>query len=466
VTKRERERKRVASPLKGCVPFSAERLVTLLAALDPEWRTARFCVALSGGIDSTVLLHAAAALARGRAVSALRAVHVNHGLHADAPRWARACEALCAGLGVPMRTLRLDLRLGAGASVEAEARSRRYAALAAELAPGEWLLTAHHRQDQLETLLLQLFRGAGVAGLAAMPVAAALGAGRHGRPLLDVDRAEIEDYARAERLEWIEDPMNAEARFDRGWLRKAVLPQLLQRWPALPATVSRTVRHLASAQQLLESLAELDGGALIDGDRLEIRGLSELPADRQSNVLRWWLARRDLPMPSEARLRSIREDLVGARPDAMPVVQWGGAELRRYRGRLYALPRALPMEPGSTMLAVSADASAELGAGLGRLTLDRVTGSGLRLGSLGERLEVRFRAGGESLRPVAGRPRRTLRNLYQEAGIVPWMRSRLPLLYCGGRLVAVADLWLEADLAAGPGEEGLQPRWEDRPGIY
>jgi len=466
VRKREKEKKRVASPLKGCVPFSAQRLATLLGALDSEWLTARFCIALSGGIDSTVLLHAAAALARGRAMGGLRAVHVDHGLHEDAPRWAQVCETLCVRLGVPMTVLRLDLRPGAGVSVEAEARRQRYAALAADLAPGEWLLTAHHRQDQLETLLLQLFRGAGVAGLAAMPVAAALGAGRHGRPLLEVDRGQIEDYARAERLEWIEDPMNVQARYDRGWLRQAVLPQLLQRWPALPATVSRTARHLAGAQQLMGSLAELDGAALIDAGRLETHRLLELPVDRQSNVLRWWLARQGLPMPSEARLRSIREDLVAARPDATPVVRWGEAELRRYRGWLYALPRALPLEPGATLQVPVARASVELGAGLGRLLLERVTGSGMRLASLGVSLEVRYRAGGESLKPAGGRPRRSLRNLYQEAGIVPWMRRRLPLLYSGGKLVAVADLWLDADLAAGPGEEGLQPHWEDRPGLY
>lgn len=446
--------------------FGPLRLVKLLAALEPAWNSARFCVALSGGLDSTVLLHALAPLRIDNQPMALRAVHVDHGLQPESPVWAEHCAAFCNALAVSLRVIRLNLAPTPGESVEAEARRARYAAMGAMLDPGEWLLTAHHCDDQMETVLIQLMRGAGVAGLAAMPSRARLGAGWHGRPLLDVGRAEIEAYARAEDLNWINDPMNEEERYDRGWLRQRVLPQLRQRWPALPATVARSARHFAGAQKLLESLAELDGGGLIDEGRLEIHGLLRLPEDRQSNVLRWWLATEGLPMPSEARLGALRDNLIGARADAMPLVAWGGAEVRRYRGRLYALPRALEGVPDGDKLTAAAGAYCELPTGLGRVVLDRVTGAGLRMASLGERLELEYRAGGESLRPAAGRPRRALRNLFQEAGIVPWMRPRLPLLYAGGRLVAVADLWLDADFTAAAGEAGLQPRWEGRPRIF
>ena len=171
-------------------------------------------------------------------------------------------------------------------------------------------------------------------------------------------------------------------------------------------------------------------------------------------------------MPSEARLRALRGNLIGARIDAMPLVAWGGAEVRRYRGRLYALPRALGSMPNNDILEVAASACCVLPPGLGRIVLDRVSGAGLRIESLGERLALEYRAGGECLRPAARRPRRALRNLFQEAGVVPWMRPRLPLLYAGGRLVAVADLWLDAEFTAAAGEAGLQPRWEGRPRLF
>jgi tRNA(Ile)-lysidine synthase len=446
--------------------FGPLRLAALLAALEPAWTSARFCVALSGGLDSTVLLHALASMRSSSRLLRLRAVHVDHGLQPESPAWADQCARFCRSLDMALHVIRLGLAPTAGESVEAEARSARYAAMGAILEPGEWLLTAHHCDDQMETVLIQLLRGAGVAGLAAMPSRAHLGPGWHGRPLLEVGRAELAAYARAEGLSWIVDPMNEEERYDRGWLRRRALPLLLERWPALPATVARTARHLAGAQRLLESLAELDGGGLIDEGRLEIQGLLRLPPDRQANVLRWWVAGEGLPMPSEARLRALREDLIGARIDAMPLVAWGDVEVRRYRGRLYALPRALKGAPASGTITAAAGAHCELPAGLGRIVLDLVPGAGLRVESLGERLELEYRAGGESLRPAPGRPRRALRNLFQEAGVVPWMRPRLPLLYAGGRLVAVADLWLDADFTVTAGEAGLQPRWKGRPRIF
>jgi tRNA(Ile)-lysidine synthase len=426
------------------VAFSTARLSATLAAIDPEWRDGGACVAFSGGLDSSVLLHATAVIARGQDFR-LRALHVDHGLQPDSGAWAESCRAACRAAGVPLGEISLDLRPPEGASIEAAAREARYAALAGALGDGERLVTAHHRDDQLETVLIQLLRGAGVAGLAAMPARAPLGRGWLLRPLLDVDRAELLAYATEHRLAWHEDPMNASLRFDRGWLRSRVLPALRERWPAASATVARSAAHLADASRLLADLAAMDAAALLDDGRLRLDGLATLSHERRANLVRWWLAEEGLRPPPTARLHAALDDFLTARADGAPLLRWTGGEIRRYRGRLYALP--------------------PLADGCGSFTLVAGSEGGLVAGS-GHAYSIRFRAGGESLRPHPGRPRKRLKDLCQEAGIVPWMRDRLPLVFAGPRLVAVGDLWIDVDFAATPGAPALKPTWAGRPRLY
>jgi len=444
--------------------FGAQRLAAALAELDAGWRDARFCVALSGGIDSVVLLHAMQALWHGGDPGSLRAVHADHGLQAPSRDWADHCRSLCAGLGVPFQTVELGLVAESGTSIEAQAREARYAAFASLLQDGEWLLTAHHRDDQLETVLIQLMRGAGVAGLAAMPARAPLGQGWHGRPLLGVDRAEIAAYAAAHALPFQRDPMNESPRFDRGWLRTEVLPRLRARWPAAAATAARSASHFAQAGRLLAELAAADAQGVADGARLSVIGLSRLSRDRQANLLRWWIHERGLRPPPAARLESALAAMLLAREDAQPLVRWPDGEIRRYRGRLYAM-RPLPAVPRTAVLAPDDGSGIALGAGCGEFTL--VGGNPGRIrAELPDPLEVRFRSGGESLQPAPARPRKRLKDLCQEAGIVPWMRPRLPLVYAGDRLVAVGDLWVEAEFQAAPGTPGLTPSWQGRPELF
>ncbi len=445
--------------------FGPERLCAALSALEPAWHSSGFCVALSGGLDSSVLLHSLAALRAGNAGLRIRAVHVDHGLQSEAAAWADACAGFCRSLEVELLVLRLGLEPAAGESVEAHARDARYAAIARILKPGEWLLTAHHRDDQLETVLIQLMRGAGVAGLAAMPARAALGPGWHGRPLLEIDRALLAAYAQQAGLSWVSDPTNIATRFDRGWLREQVLPQMRMRWPQAAATVSRSAGHLAEASRLLASMAESDATGLLDHGRLAIDGLRRLPQDRQANLLRWWIREQGLGAPSAARFESILDDLVEARADAVPLVRWENGELRRYRDRLYAM-QPLPESPSGTLRFDPAlPAGIDLGGGLGRLCLVPTDQGGLDPGLL-HAVVVRFRMGGESLRPHPARPRKRLKQLCQEAGIVPWMRERLPLLIAGSRLVAVGDLWIDSELAVAPGKPALKPVWSGRPELF
>jgi tRNA(Ile)-lysidine synthase len=419
------------------------------------------CIALSGGLDSSVLLHAAATLA-GTGSFRLRALHVDHGLQAASAGWAEACRAACSSLGVPIRVVELGLVPRRGDSIEAAARDARRQALAEAIVPEERLLTAHHGDDQLETVLIQLLRGAGVAGLAAMPARARFGPGWQLRPLLGTDRAALLDYAKRHGLAWQADPMNESLRFDRGWLRARVLPAIRERWPSAAATVSRSAAHVAEASGLLDTLAEADAVSILDEGRLSLDALGMLPRDRQVNVVRWWLRRAALRPPPAARLAAALPEFHAARRDGAPRLAWPDGEIRRFRGRLYAGP---PLATPPPVAARSARTVFELGPGLGSLRLEPTREGGIAAEAV-DAIELRFRAGGESLRPRLRGPRRRLKDLCREGGVVPWMRDRLPLVYLGGELAAVGDLWIDAGLAVPPGRPALKPVWAGRPRIY
>jgi tRNA(Ile)-lysidine synthase len=422
--------------------FGAEWLARRLAVLLPA--NAPVCVALSGGLDSVALL---AALS-GRKL--LRAIHVNHGLHPNAKRWSEHCRTLCARLKVPLTVLNTKVTRQRGESLEAEARKARYALLAKHLHPGEALLTAHHEDDQLETVLLQLLRGAGVAGLAGMPECVPFAGGWLVRPLLSRSRAELEAWLRSRGLEWIEDDTNADERFDRNYLRRQVLPLVRARWPGAASTVARSARHAAEAKSLLESLARADVETAADGAALAVTRLRTLDAARRRNALRFWILRSGHPLPDSARLEEMAGPLLQARADANPEVRWNGTLVRRQGGRLSvgtAGGRAAASEASWSWRA-----NPELTmAGGGSLRLCPDPKGRLDLDALPETLTIRPRRGGERLRPrVSGRTR-TLKALLQEEKIPAHARGELPLVFAGPRLIAVADLWLDATVQAAAG---------------
>jgi tRNA(Ile)-lysidine synthase len=435
------------------VPESVERE---LSRLIPGWPEARLCVALSGGVDSAALLHACHRIRARQPAVSLRAIHVAHGLQPAAADWPAICAALCASLEVPFETIELQLVPPPGASVEAAARDARYAALQSRLASGDVLLTAHHQDDQLETVLLQLFRGAGLAGLAAMPASAPLGHGQLLRPLLGVTRAEIDGYARAAGIERIEDPTNRSPRFDRGLLRRDVTPVLRARWPSVARTVSRTARHAATAQGLLDDLAAIDGADGIEEDRLLVAHCLALTRVRQANLLRWWLRSCGLGMPSEARLNAILDDLLPARAGAQPVVTWPTGEVRRHRGWLHAMQPLVPVVRKAWTLAAGEAIEAE---GVGSIDLVAGTGCGFSALRYPGPFELRVRQGGERLLPAGQRAEKSVTRLLREAGTEPWLRDRIPLIYSGDSLLAVGEQWIAATAAAAAGEPALAVRW-------
>ncbi len=440
-------------------PLSPAILNSLLTA-HPNIR--RLIVGFSGGLDSHVLLHLLAMHRASWPERTLAAVYVDHGLQVSSAAWGEHCAGVCLELGVLFRRLKIDACPAPGESPEAAARRARYAALAAELRPDAALLTAHHRDDQAETLLLQLLRGAGPHGLAAMPTVSRLGQGWLLRPVLDVDRAELLAYAQAHRLHWIEDASNEDTRFDRNYLRHRILPLLRERWPAVSRNLARSAQWCAETAAWLDAEADADRTCVVThrSDALNIPTLRQLSEIRQRNLLRHWLRQLGLPTPDRRQLRHILHDALTAGRDRQPCIRWPGGEVRRYRASLYAMPPLAPHDARQTFVwrpDPNGYPPLEL-PGLGLLRLQRMIGVGLREPALADAaMIVRFRRGGERFRPVGRYHSQELKKLLQEAGIPSWERDRLPLLYRDQTLLAAVGLGIAADHAAGPGETGFLP---------
>jgi tRNA(Ile)-lysidine synthase len=439
---------------------------SFLLALQNVEESANLCVALSGGRDSVVLLHAAVQLAPDR----VRATHVQHGLHPDADHWAEHCQLLCERLQVPLRVQRVSVDPNHPQGLEAAARDVRYAALRSELEPAEVLLTAHHEQDQLETFMLQLFRGAGVAGLAAMPLVQVRDEVVHLRPMLHVSAELVEDYALQHRLEWIEDPSNADHQFDRNYLRHKILPLIAERWPSAARSVSRAARLNAVAADLQTELAQLDladdaGLMWVSIDRLRSLSLARL-----ANVVRYLLRVWQLPVPSEVQLHQALSNLLTPLEDRQPEGCWPGVRVRRYRDRLWFFRAA--EDPVMSMANAPGEYSwlpgelLDMGPVRGVLESGTSNGGGIAGKWFAGPLQVKFRRGGETIRPASEAANRKLKKLLQENDIFPWMRCHIPLVYAEDRLLAVGDLWVDADASASAGEPGYRISWRNHAPIH
>ncbi|MGD2111939.1 MAG: tRNA lysidine(34) synthetase TilS [Gammaproteobacteria bacterium] len=435
----------------------------LLQRLQQFPRPAGYQVAYSGGMDSHVLLHSLAAL-RTQLALPVAAVHVNHGLHAHAADWDDHCRSVCAGLGLDYVALGVNGRAARGDSPEAAARTARYAALADWLPAGHCLLTAQHRDDQAETLLLQLLRGAGVHGLAAMPAHGVFGAGTRLRPLLEVTRDALRVYAERQRLTWIDDPSNFDTGLDRNYLRHQVFPQLRLRWPAAGASLARSAGHQAEAAALLDGIArqDLQAAAGAAPAQLRLPALAGLPLPRQRNAVRHWLRELTGGTPSAAVLARILQDVPDSRADAEPCVRWAGFELRRYRDTMHLLRQLPPPPDPARRLPWSLAEPLVLPARCGVLHTRHVTGQGIRRSAIGAAgVRVGWRRGGEHCAPAGRGQHHALKKLFQERGIPPWQRARTPLIFIDDRLAAVPGLWVCEPFQARPDESAVQIVWDD-----
>ncbi len=390
-------------------------------------------VGFSGGLDSTVLLHA---LASSEAVRqhGLRALHVDHGLHPQSGAWAEHCLSVCANLGIALSLRRVVLDQ-AQLGPEGAARHARYAAFAAELQPGETLVLAHHRDDQAETVLLRLLRGSASRGLAAMAAQRAIGAGQLWRPLLAIGRDDLRAYGESQRLHWLDDPSNSEARFDRNFLRQQVLPLLHQRWPQASHALAHSARRLAEDADLLdqECARRLMPCRGPNADTLAVAALTALAPAWQSRVLRHWLAELGLPALNAQGVDTVLGPLLAARADAKPSFAWSGAVLHRWQGGLWAEFQAPRLPPDWQQ--------AWDGCGLLTLPDGQVFALDRPDPATPLPLRVALRRGGERIRLPGRDHRSALKTVLQDAGVPPWQRARLPLLFAAeGELLAAGEV--------------------------
>ncbi len=439
---------------------AANQLVTQLSAFLAARlnKGSRFCVGLSGGRDSVVLLHALSRLAGSATLPfTLSAVHVHHGISPNADAWADFCVDVCQHCAVPLNIVRVAVPRNSGEGLEAAARRRRHTVFAA--CDADWLALAHHRDDQAETVLLNLLRGAGLAGAAGM---LAERPQHHGpnlvRPLLDVPRAMIEGYAAVHAVRWIDDESNEDLHFRRNFLRHDVLPRLEEKFPGAQKSIARAAGHFAEGALLLDDLAAMDRAVLTTPNRrIGLAGFNVLAPARARNLLRFEWVAAGFRAPDTRWVDEARRQLATASALSEVCMATPDGELHVYRGELHIVGHRpyLPVEP------VLWSGGTELPWAGGRIVFLPVTGSGIRRGLLvAGGACIKSRQGGERLRLHAKRPRRNLRNLLQEAAVPPWERARLPFLWCNDKLVWVGGLGVDATFACAADQEGFVPVWE------
>ena len=415
----------------------------------------KLVVAFSGGLDSCVLLHLLVAMNKTLPFQ-LSAQHVHHGLSVNADAWADFCALTCANLYVPLTISKVKINKNSGLGVEATAREARYSALLSTDA--QFICLAHHQDDQAETLLLQLARGAGVKGLAGMAAIS----DKLLRPLLDVPRSALEVYAKQHHLTWIDDESNADLRFDRNFMRHKVLPILQESYPSIRQTLGRSAQHMGDANELLNELALIDAmQAGFDTNNTTTIGLTTLDIlseNRVNNCLRWWLTQNGLQMPSQQQLQQITQQLIHAKSDAnIEIILCENLTLKRYQNRAYLvqeLPPNAPINwlwqgedvihlPNKTQLIFSK----KMGEGISLRKIENVT------------LRIKFREGSERFKPQLSRPHRSLKVMLQNADMPPWQREQLPLIFMDETLAIIPNVGVDAHLQASTDEVGLVVNW-------
>ena len=425
----------------------------------------RLTIGLSGGVDSVVLLHALAMLSKEMQFM-LAAVHVNHGISGNASYWSKFCCDLCYSYQIPIHVAYVQVKKGTGLSLEASARDQRYRIF--DSMQADYVVLAQHLDDQAETMLLQLFRGAGLKGLSAMPVVrnqCAAHAPKILRPLLEVSRSHIEAYARQNELTWITDESNDDTTFNRNFLRHDVLPIIRKRFPHYPDMLLRSSRHLSEAALLLDELAQIDRDNCLVAGKLHIEKLRQLSLPRARNLFRYSLSLQGANLPSTARLHEILKQLLALSPDHQFHMSFGNTEIRSYHGAIYILSRQEKAEEFTEYRCVwQGEAFPHIQHNHGTFHFIESKGQGISSEKLlGHMISIRLRKGGERFMPACSRPRRSLKNLLQEASIPPWERMQVPLLFCEEKLVWVAGIGVDCEFQAGSEDFGILPIWNSSP---
>lgn len=438
--------------------FSVSELKSSLIRACGVKKNSNLVVAFSGGIDSHVLLHSLNKLIRDFNWQ-LTAVHINHGLSEQAFEWEKHCQQVCVDLSLPIVIERINIKKTSGhAGIEGEARKLRYQALARHIKKNDYLLTAHHGDDQAETMLLHLFRGTGIQGLAAMSVRQNFSTGYHIRPMLPFTRSSLEEYAEMEELNWVVDHSNLDTRFSRNYLRHTILPAIRSRWPQVDMALNRTASHTRESINLLEQVASVDlrGSRSLDDETLDTSVLQKLPPARLSNMLRYWIRQQGISAPSTKKLNEISKSIYTLTRTRQAIISWGDAEILRYRNKLAIRLRRMGPTP-DLRLTWDLEHPIILPGTRQLLQAVPVIGKGLsRERTKNAGVVVRFRQGGEQCQ-LAGRDHHSrVKKLLQAAGIPPWERATMPLVYIDEKIAAIGTRWVCEPFAAKGDEPGLQ----------
>ena len=422
----------------------------------------QFAVAFSGGADSLALLHAFAQVRACNSEILLRAIHVDHHLHPESTRWARQCIDVCRRLSVEILVLDVVPRSsGTGHVGEGSARDARYGAFERTLETHDVLCTAHSQDDHIETILLNLMRGAGPRGLSGIPEQRRLGAGFVARPVRGISRSALQGYARATGLPLINDPANEDSRFSRVLLRREVIPVLEARWPAIRTTLARAGERAAESAEMLDALAALDldtsDGGL--GATLDVDVLGTLAPTRQRNAIAAWLTAQGIALPGAARIEQIAREVVGARTDAVPCVRLGDIDVRRYRRRLHLVPR---VQPVAGPVVQSWRIPETLTLNHGRLAWEACASGGLDNSVRDTEITVHIRGDDANSTRSSHLGGKSLKKRFQSVGIPPWERGRIPLVYAGNVLAAIGSDWTNPRFSPPPGSQGWRVVWTPR----
>lgn len=403
---------------------------------------AKIFIGYSGGLDSQVLLHLCASVPT--ISHKTTAVYIHHGLQKVADDWEIFCTRQANQLGVKFQCIRVDATPQTGESPESAARNARYAAFKSLINMDDVLLLAQHREDQMETLLLQLFRGAGLQGLASMPVQAQFGKGEILRPFLDIAKEDIKFYAQHHALDWVEDPSNQESNYDRNFLRNQIIPLLKQRWPALDKTVSRAAVHCANASNFIDDWVKQNLPALLspNDSSLNMSKLALYDAEQRHWLLRGWLRMFGLRPPSEAVLKAVVDQVINAKVDAIPKVHVQGHWVTKFRTHLYCLNQLAMVCDFDPLVWQSGNNTLTIGNGYMLTCSPASVGISQEIWDNGT-VVVKPRCGGERLKLPNRAGHHPLKKLYQEFAVPPWERELRPLVYINDRLAAVAGLWVD-----------------------
>ena len=418
---------------------------------------AKFTIALSGGVDSMVLLDLLSKAKRSSDV--IKAIHINHNLHENSKKWVDFVKDACKKYKLPLIIESINPKQE-GFGLEAEAREQRYKKFKEIILDNECLLTAHHLDDQIETMLFRIFRGTGLDGLRSIRKKAKFGKGLLCRPLINIPREAIEQYAKLNDIKWIEDPSNNNIYFDRNYLRNNIVPSIKKRWPNAQKTITRLSSLAENNQKLLHELAKEDIGEIEKFNVLDIGILSNKSSLRINNIFRFMILKNKMGIPSLKVLENGIETLINAKSDS-PIITWDGFSIRRYKNTLYFFnPDLKQDEIRPLKMKWFIDETINLGGNRGSIQARFIKGQGIALNKCPKSLEIKYRKGGEQIKPSGHKITKSLKNLFQENNVLPWVRDQIPLFYLDEELISVGDLWFNQDYKAKEQEDGFLISWD------